>query len=67
MENISEKHGLREADEDRSVDETDNGYDRYAVPLFVAEIGQYLYYSQTKEQTTMFDAFRAYNSVIREV
>lgn len=50
MENISEKHGLREADEDRSVDETDNGYD-----------------SQTKEQTTMFDAFRAYNSVIREV
>uniref|UniRef100_A0A8L8K9G5 Protein kinase domain-containing protein n=1 Tax=Heligmosomoides polygyrus TaxID=6339 RepID=A0A8L8K9G5_HELPZ len=53
--------------EDRSVDETDNGYDRYAVPLFVAEIGQYLYYSQTKEQTTMFDAFRAYNSVIREV
>ncbi|KAK6057738.1 hypothetical protein COOONC_04707 [Cooperia oncophora] len=50
MENISEKHGIRELEDERSFDETDNGYD-----------------SQTREQTTMFSAFRAYNSVIREV
>ncbi|WKX92657.1 hypothetical protein Q1695_010581 [Nippostrongylus brasiliensis] len=50
MSNISDKHGLRESDEERSFEGSDNGYD-----------------SQTREQTTMFDAFRAYNSVIREV
>ncbi|VDL81316.1 unnamed protein product [Nippostrongylus brasiliensis] len=49
MSNISDKHGLRESDEERSFEGSDNGYD-----------------SQTREQTTMFDAFRAYNSVIRE-
>uniref|UniRef100_A0A7I4XY50 Protein kinase domain-containing protein n=1 Tax=Haemonchus contortus TaxID=6289 RepID=A0A7I4XY50_HAECO len=50
MENISEKHGIREPEDDRSFDDTDNGYD-----------------SQTREQTNVFSAFRAYNSVIREV
>ncbi|KAK6030806.1 hypothetical protein OSTOST_03048 [Ostertagia ostertagi] len=50
MDKISEKHGVRESEDERSFDETDNGYD-----------------SQTREQTTMFSAFRAYNSVIREV